>query len=446
MKKLLSKLLIFSFVFGFISFIISAPVHAAASLYLAPASSTVNQESYLSVAIRVNTGGDKVNAVQANLSYPADKLDYISTSSSGSAFDVEAESSGGGGSVKIARGKVGTVTGDQLVATITFKAKLSSGSAIISFTAGSAVVRSSDSKDILSGKSGGTYNFKAAPPPPKPDKTAPKISGVKVVKVGLDTAIITWKTNEKSTSLVEYGPTKKLGIAASNTKLKTTHEIKLSSKILLPGTQFYYMVKSKDAAGNEAKSKMTSFKTKGYLIQIKVLDLDGEPLVGAKVTLLPGLEVDTTNKSGIVIFKNIALGTHGVQIEIEGQKLSDIIEVKETKKPSAAQKFEVKVAVVKAGLEGAVVYVVMLVVGLITVFLAAGLFWMRRKKLLGGTKDGRNDSFAGKDIHFMKPKNLSSPTKGGSVSLPKADVSEQPSKPSVPQEPKPIMPKNKPKI
>lgn len=384
MNKLLPKLLLATLSTGIFSFIASVPVHAAASLYLSPASSSVAQGSSFSVSVRVNTGGDGVNAVQANLSYPVDKLDFLGISTYGTAFEIQAENTGGGGSIRIGRGHVGSVTGDQLVATITFKAKPSSGSATVGFTSGSAVVRTSDNKNIISGKSGGTYSFKAAPPPPpkpKPDKTAPKISNIAVTNIGLNTATVVWKTNEKATSVVEYGPTKKLGIIASSTKLLTSHKIALSTKILEPGTQFYYVVKSKDKAGNEAKSKLTSFKTKGYSVKIKVVDTQGKPLAGVKVTIIPGLEEATTDEDGFATFNDIALGTHAVHVEVGEQVLADSIEVTETTKPEDVQEFDVKVAAASIAKEESIFRVVVLSLLAILAVGAALLLWWVRKRL-----------------------------------------------------------------
>ena len=74
-----------------------------ATLYLSPASGSVSKGSILTVSIRENSGNEPVNSVQANLSYPANLLDFVSINSS-SAWGVVAQNSGGSGSVQIARG------------------------------------------------------------------------------------------------------------------------------------------------------------------------------------------------------------------------------------------------------------------------------------------------------------------------------------------------------
>src|SRR6185312_11385019 len=96
-------------------------------------------------------------------SYPAGLVDFVSIDTTGTAFSVEAQSTGGSGTINIARGTCGgcaAVTGDQLVATINFKTKSTSGAAAVAFTSGTALVSSSSNQDILGGlgaTGGGTY-------------------------------------------------------------------------------------------------------------------------------------------------------------------------------------------------------------------------------------------------------------------------------------------------
>src|SRR5689334_15585976 len=72
---------------------------AGASIYLSPSARSVTSGASFSIAIRMSSGS-AVNAVQANVTYPTSKLDYLSTSFSGSAFEIQAQSTGGGGSVQ----------------------------------------------------------------------------------------------------------------------------------------------------------------------------------------------------------------------------------------------------------------------------------------------------------------------------------------------------------
>lgn len=342
--KLLGIILVVS-VLGFISAANPAGVHAAASLYLSPGVKTVAQGASFSVAVRANSGGEAVNAVQANLVYPADKLELTGVGSGGTAFEIQAEKSAGGGSVRIGRGTVSAKSGDLLVASLTFKARVSSGTAAVSFTDGTAVVRSSDSTGILGSKAGGTYSFspplaQQSPALGSSDEGLVNIMDVRVEDIGLSNAAIAWKTNVPSMSLVEYGPSEKLGITVSNESLKTEHKLNLDSKLLFPGTVYYYQVKSRDEAGNESVGELAKFRTRGFGVIIKAQSTAGKPLSGIKVLLFSEkLEADTDN-DGIAKFADVAPGMHSVHVVIGRQTLAYEIDVKEVTKEDSAEVIE----------------------------------------------------------------------------------------------------------
>ncbi|OGY23208.1 MAG: hypothetical protein A2172_02405 [Candidatus Woykebacteria bacterium RBG_13_40_15] len=393
MIKQLPKLLIA----GLVSIILIFPlaplskVFAGGSLYLSPGSATVVQGATFSVSVRVNTGGTPANAVTANLTYPTASLDFLGISSAGSAFEIEAPSSGGGGSITISRGTLSPVVGDKLLATLTFRAKVSSGLATVSFSGGSAIVN--DGINIMTGSSGGTYSFTSTTSTPKPvdktapvtststpkpvDKTAPVISNIKVSKPGLNSATISWKTNEPANSTVNYGISQNLGLSASNGGLRTSQVINLSGNFLVPGTTYYYKVISADEAGNAATSKILSFKTKGYSIQIKVSDPAGKPLSGIKVKIYPGLEEATTDKEGIVKFEDISLGKHGVNLTSGEETFGAEIDVKASK---SRQEYQVTAFAGEVSLQGILrvalpAFVVVAILALIAIL----VIWEKRK-------------------------------------------------------------------
>ncbi|HET7486306.1 MAG TPA: DUF4082 domain-containing protein [Acidimicrobiales bacterium] len=84
-----------------------------------------------------------------------------------------------------------------------------------------------------------------------PDTTAPAISAVAAAP-GSGTAVVTWTTNEASTTRVDYGTTTSLGTSVSNGALTTAHSITLTG--LTGSTPYYFRVTSADAAGNAATS------------------------------------------------------------------------------------------------------------------------------------------------------------------------------------------------
>jgi flagellar basal body-associated protein FliL len=154
----------------------STPVVSSnAKLYLKPSSQQVASGGTLTVEVWVDTGGDPVNAVQANLTYPTDKFDFNSIDTKDSAFEVQALSKGGDGKISIARGHIGDVKGPALVAKVVLVAKTDKGDGQVSFSDGSAVVRSTDHKDILKEKTGSTYTVSLG---------APRVAVAQITKVG----------------------------------------------------------------------------------------------------------------------------------------------------------------------------------------------------------------------------------------------------------------------
>lgn len=274
-----------------------ASASGTATLSLSPASGSVLNGATLSLSVYEDSGSDTVNAVQANLSYPSTQLQFVSISSS-SAFGVDAQSTGGSGSVQIGRGTITAVSGNQLVATVYFKALAGSGTADVTFASGSSVVRSTDHAAETLTTNGGEYTLTSPPvtPPssggssssssgsspsktasgsstkpaaggstptstPTPEATVLTISSIDVSKVSGNTATVNWQTSIPASSEVDYGFSAKHGFSAVNPALSTKHSLVLSSEYLKPGQTYHYTVKSVDANGNVATSKDQIFKT-----------------------------------------------------------------------------------------------------------------------------------------------------------------------------------------
>ncbi len=132
----------------------------SATMSLTPSSGTYSAGVSIVVSIYEDSGANQVNGVQANLSYPTSKLQYVSSTNSGStAFPTVLQNTGGGGSVQIGVGNLSTSsTGSQLVATVTFTA-LAAGSATVDFASGSAVALTSGGTDGLVGTTNATYSI-----------------------------------------------------------------------------------------------------------------------------------------------------------------------------------------------------------------------------------------------------------------------------------------------
>ncbi|OGY25817.1 MAG: hypothetical protein A2Z24_00445 [Candidatus Woykebacteria bacterium RBG_16_44_10] len=389
MKNLLPKLLIVSLLLGVTWLSNPHQAFAAANFYLSPASKTVSQGSSFAVAVRVSSA-EAIDSVQANLSYPADKLDFLSISTSSSAFSLQWENSGGGGSVRIARSVPGgSVSGDKLIATVSFRAKQSSGSATISFAGGTEAVSAGTS--VGGGKTGGTYTFSPAPPPPPPppppDTTAPKITDVKVTATTFKGATIEWKTDEDSSSAVEYGLNNKYGLTAQSEGLTKAHKVAFSSEFLIPGETYHFKVKSADAAGNLATSTDSTFKAHGFTVKIKVVNEKGKPVEGAKVTLSSEPLTRVTDKDGVATFENVAPGKHLVNVEFGGKLQSSTIEVKDATEEElktgklATQSSQVKVTAGAFLAPNQILWPLLVgLATLITILLAGGFVWWKKRK------------------------------------------------------------------
>jgi hypothetical protein len=128
---------------------VTAPqIPPAPTIYFNPPSQSFSVGSTFTIDIRENSGSATVNAVQANFSYPADKLTFVGADASSSPFTTEAQSTGGNGQVSLGRGITGTLTGDQLVSKITFKVN-TIGVANLSFVNGSSLVSSTTNLNII---------------------------------------------------------------------------------------------------------------------------------------------------------------------------------------------------------------------------------------------------------------------------------------------------------
>jgi chitodextrinase len=245
-RRLLLLLLPAVIVLGYVV----ATTHAAAgTLYLTPASSIVANTATFTVQVRESSGTDSVNAVQANLVYDATKLDFVSFDTTGTAFTTEAEATGGAGVVKIARGNVTALTGDQLITKVTFRSKITTGTAAVTFSADSALVRSTDNTNILTATTGGSYG---------PDTTAPSTpTGVTSSNITGTTATLSWSASTDNVGVTGYKVYRDGVLKSTQTALS------FNDSGLAMSTTYAYTVSAVDAAGNEsAKSTALSVTTK----------------------------------------------------------------------------------------------------------------------------------------------------------------------------------------
>jgi hypothetical protein len=136
----------------------SPKLQPAVTLALTPSSARLQRGDTLSLAITLDTNGQDVNAVEASVAYPADKLEFVSIDGTGSAFEVEAPVSQSAGLVTIPRGHYSAVNGSGVhVATLNLRAIANTRKAQVKILDTSSVLKYGDSTNILSRVLGGQY-------------------------------------------------------------------------------------------------------------------------------------------------------------------------------------------------------------------------------------------------------------------------------------------------
>lgn len=91
------------------------------------------------------------------------------------------------------------------------------------------------------------------------DTTPPKIYSIEATQVTATSSTITWKTDKKADSLVNYGLDSNYGIVREPFFDKTEHKISIEN--LLPGNTYYFRVTSADSKGNQGISSDFTFVT-----------------------------------------------------------------------------------------------------------------------------------------------------------------------------------------
>lgn len=287
---------------------------------LSPASGSLVKNHTLALHVYENSGGDSVNAVQANLSYNTSQLRYVSFTDS-TAFKVEAESpSSNSGSLHFARGTITPVTGSQEVVTVNFSVVAGSGTATVSFDSGSAVVRSTDNQGETLTTSDAKFSLTAPvanptpPPSPSPQPVhhasspAPvtfvppssatikpnsssspkaastlKISSVESTNDSSGNTVITWHTNEAATSTVLFGSDKTHLVTKSDGSLVTSHTVVLPSDELKSGTSYYFYVSSTDSSGLTVSSQFLPFISAGTAVSSNSSKLNKQAFTAAGI-------------------------------------------------------------------------------------------------------------------------------------------------------------------
>jgi hypothetical protein len=144
------------------------------NLSLTPSVTSTATNQMVLVHVKEDSGDLPVNAVQANINYPAEKLELKYINYTGGSFGIQAEETKTNGQVRIARGRNnGSVTGSQHIATLTFTTK-AAGTASLGFASGSVVVNAQTYQSINAALLGATVTITAPVATPTPTPTPSK--------------------------------------------------------------------------------------------------------------------------------------------------------------------------------------------------------------------------------------------------------------------------------
>jgi hypothetical protein len=180
------KRIFFSFllsVFLVANFLLAIPVSAAgASFYISPATSSQIVGAKFTVAIKISTGGQSINAGQGSLTYDKTLLKAVAISK-GNVFSLWTEEpsySAGAGTIEFGGGvpQPGYSGNGGTICTITFQA-LKAGSAAVNFTSGYILANDGQGTNILSSMGQASFNITPKVAAPTADSTASKTTTAK---------------------------------------------------------------------------------------------------------------------------------------------------------------------------------------------------------------------------------------------------------------------------
>ncbi len=375
------SILTFALAFFAISglFFVKSALAATGTIYITPASNSVQNGSTLTVSVRVNPG-TTIDSVQGTVTYDASKLQFISVDTSGSAFSTELQNSQSSGSVVFARGDFGAgVSADALIEKISFKALVGSGSGTLGLTGanadaggtftnpsstGASVSFTTPPATCPAGQTGTPPNC-TTPTPPGGGSTGGGSSGggssgggsssggshsgggsgsggstgggstgtggntdkpvckVNNVRAFYTKAEISMSTSKAAQVYIKYGlDPKNLSFNTAPDGTGTSHSAVLDPATLIPGQTYYYVAVSKDASGNTSETTVNKLQTKGLKVTVGVFDVNHKPLRNKTVTLHSTPQTAKTDANGFVTFDNVSPGDHHV-VYAAGKKSYD---------------------------------------------------------------------------------------------------------------------------
>jgi peptidoglycan hydrolase-like protein with peptidoglycan-binding domain/phosphodiesterase/alkaline phosphatase D-like protein len=132
------------------------------------------------------------------------------------------------------------------------------------------------------------------------DATAPVVSGVGSVTLGITDATLAWTTNELSVSTLEYGMTQSYGLHATlSVTAGLTHTATLTG--LTGGTTYYYCIHATDLSSNTTNSCPHSFTTEPVGTIGEIIIPQTTPVPSLSVVVISGIELTSIATSTVTI-------------------------------------------------------------------------------------------------------------------------------------------------
>lgn len=254
---------------------------AGASIYFSPASHSVAQGATTTFTVRANTGGANIDVAGLAITYDTAALEFVGASAASSPISNPAGSGAAyknnGGTISGAYFTTTPVSGDIVLVTITFKARVSSGSASLQFSnpGANGTIIAGGGTDL--GASLGSATVALTPPPATPAPSTPSSSPDKPTS-----------NNSAPHNSSSGGSTS--GYTATDTPAGTDPTARTPPQ---PGGE------STALAGSVIPE-----------LKIGVFDKKNKPIKNKEVTLRSEPQTVKTDGDGFAIFKHVPIGNH----------------------------------------------------------------------------------------------------------------------------------------
>lgn len=133
---------------------------------------------------------------------------------------------------------------------------------------------------------------------------SPTISSITVSNVIFGSATITWKTDQPSDSLAEYGATTAYGSSVTDAMLTTNHSVTLTG--LAPSTTYHFRVASKNSYGSSSTSIDNTFTTPGVITLTITSPYEGSTLSRPDLTVTGAITNAAGNETGVTVNGKVA--------------------------------------------------------------------------------------------------------------------------------------------